>query len=98
MLHETYLGPEDETATGPNFPRQNWDHRHDRAPGQTITNLDVTDLLPNTLQYERDRDFDPRRGDDDDRREQACRPRPRTVTRRFAASVTMHQARRTTFP
>lgn len=45
-LTKTYIGPEDETATGPNFPRQ-YRIDVDIAPGQTITNLDVTDLLPN---------------------------------------------------
>ncbi|MGH9676409.1 MAG: hypothetical protein ACRD36_04845 [Candidatus Acidiferrum sp.] len=48
MLKKTCIGPENETATGPNFPRQ---YKLDVsiAPGQTITNLDVTDLLPNNL-------------------------------------------------
>ena len=50
ILKETYNGPEDETATGPNFPREN-KISVAIAPGQTITNLDVTDALPNNLQY-----------------------------------------------
>jgi fimbrial isopeptide formation D2 family protein/uncharacterized repeat protein (TIGR01451 family) len=49
-LTKTYLGPEDETATGPNFPRQ-YRVSVDVAAGQTLTNLDLTDTLPNTLQF-----------------------------------------------
>ncbi|MEO7909759.1 MAG: hypothetical protein ABIV47_08935, partial [Roseiflexaceae bacterium] len=45
-LTKTYIGSEDETATGPNYPRE-YRIDVDIAPGQTITNLDVTDLLPN---------------------------------------------------
>ena len=47
-LTKIYIGPEDETATGPNFPRQ-YTIDVDIADGQTITNLDVTDLLPNNV-------------------------------------------------
>ena len=49
-LTKTYLGPEDETASGPNYKR---DYRLDVtvAPGQTITNLDVTDQMPGTEQF-----------------------------------------------
>jgi hypothetical protein len=50
IIKKTYLGPEDETATGPNFPRQD-QITVAVAPGQTITNLDVTDALPNNMQY-----------------------------------------------
>lgn len=49
-LTKTYLGPEDETATGPNFPRQ-YRITADVAAGQTLTNLDLTDLLPANLQF-----------------------------------------------
>ena len=49
-LTKTYLGPENETATGPNFPRQ-YRISVDVAAGQTITNLDLTDVLPNNLQF-----------------------------------------------
>ncbi|MCE9531404.1 MAG: isopeptide-forming domain-containing fimbrial protein [Planctomycetes bacterium] len=49
-LTKTYVGPEDETATGPNFPRQ-YQVIVDVANGQTITNLDLTDVLPNNLQF-----------------------------------------------
>ncbi len=49
-LTKTYLGPEDETATGPNFKRQ-YLITVDLAAGQTLTNLQITDLLPNNLQF-----------------------------------------------
>ena len=48
-LAKTYIGPEDETATGPNFPRQ-YTIDIDVADGQTITDLDVSDLLPNNVE------------------------------------------------
>ncbi len=47
-LSKTYLGPENETATGPNFPRQ-YRIDVDVASGQQIDNLDITDLLPNNV-------------------------------------------------
>ena len=40
--------PEGETATGPNFPRT-WTVEVDVAPGQTVTDLDVFDYLPNNV-------------------------------------------------
>jgi fimbrial isopeptide formation D2 family protein len=49
-LSKTYLGPEDETATGPNYPRQ-YRVTADVANGQAVTNLDLTDVLPNNLQF-----------------------------------------------
>jgi fimbrial isopeptide formation D2 family protein/uncharacterized repeat protein (TIGR01451 family) len=49
-LMTTYLGPEDETATGPNFPRQ-YLVTADVANGQTLTDLDLTDVLPGNLQF-----------------------------------------------
>lgn len=49
-LTKTYNGPEGETATGPNFPRQ-YTVSVDIAAGQTITDLKLTDLLPNDLVY-----------------------------------------------
>jgi large repetitive protein len=49
-LEKSYNGPEDETATGPNFPRR-YTITVEVAPGQTLTNLDVTDLLPNNLAF-----------------------------------------------
>ncbi|RPJ27141.1 MAG: hypothetical protein EHM33_09100, partial [Chloroflexi bacterium] len=49
-ITKTYNGPEDETATGPNFPRR-YTVSVDIANGQTLTNLDVSDTLPNNIQY-----------------------------------------------
>jgi fimbrial isopeptide formation D2 family protein/uncharacterized repeat protein (TIGR01451 family) len=49
-LTKTYIGPEDETATGPNFIRQ-YRVSVDVADGQSLTNLDLTDLLPSSLQF-----------------------------------------------
>ena len=49
-LQKGYLGPEDETATGPNF-KQQYEVVVNIAPGQTITDLDVTDILPDTMQF-----------------------------------------------
>lgn len=49
-LTKTYLGPEDETASGPNFTRQ-YLITVDIANGQTLTNLQLTDALPNNLQF-----------------------------------------------
>ena len=49
-LSKTYSGPEDETATGPNFPRR-YTITVSIADGQTITNLEVSDLLPPNMAY-----------------------------------------------
>ncbi|HXG11573.1 MAG TPA: SBBP repeat-containing protein [Gemmataceae bacterium] len=49
-LSKSYLGPEDETATGPNFPRP-YRLTVDVADGQTVTDLDLTDVLPTHLQF-----------------------------------------------
>ncbi|MCS6843285.1 MAG: isopeptide-forming domain-containing fimbrial protein [Caldilineales bacterium] len=49
-LTKSYNGPENETATGPNFPRQ-YTITVDIAAGQTVTNLDVTDYLPGNVQF-----------------------------------------------
>jgi hypothetical protein len=49
-LSKTYNGPEDETATGPNFPRS-YTLTADIAPGQTISNLVLTDVLPDNIQF-----------------------------------------------
>ncbi|MBC8162287.1 MAG: hypothetical protein H7Z42_13840, partial [Roseiflexaceae bacterium] len=49
-LTKTYIGPESETATGPNFPRQ-YRIDIDIATGQVINNLDITDLLPPSMQF-----------------------------------------------
>ena len=48
-LEKIYIGPEDETATGPNFPRQ-YTIAVDIADGQTLTDLDIIDALPNNVQ------------------------------------------------
>jgi fimbrial isopeptide formation D2 family protein/uncharacterized repeat protein (TIGR01451 family) len=49
-LRKQNLAPESETATGPNFPRQ-YEIVVEVAQGQTITNFDVTDLLPPEIVY-----------------------------------------------
>jgi uncharacterized repeat protein (TIGR01451 family)/fimbrial isopeptide formation D2 family protein len=49
-LRKVYSGPEDETATGPNYVRQ-YTVIANIAAGQTITNLDLTDVLPGNLQF-----------------------------------------------
>ena len=45
-LDKTYLGPEQETATGPSYVRQ-WDVVGTIANGQTLSNYTITDTLPN---------------------------------------------------
>ncbi len=49
-VRKTYLGPEDETATGPNFPRQ-YRIDVDVADGQTVTDLEISDILPPQMQF-----------------------------------------------
>ncbi len=49
-LATSYVGPENETATGPNFPRQ-YRIDVDVATGQTITNLEISSQLPANLQF-----------------------------------------------
>ncbi|MFQ3662562.1 MAG: isopeptide-forming domain-containing fimbrial protein [Chloroflexaceae bacterium] len=49
-IRKTYLGPENETATGPNFPRQ-YRIDVDLADGQTVTNLEISDTLPPQMQF-----------------------------------------------
>ena len=49
-LTKTYLWLEDETATGPNYPRQ-YRVTVDIANGQTLTNLNLTDVLTDSIQY-----------------------------------------------
>ncbi len=51
-ITKKYNGPEDETATGPNFPRE-YRLEVEVAPGQTVTNLDVIDALPNNMAFKR---------------------------------------------
>ncbi len=50
-LAKTYSGPESETATGPNYPRQ-YTIAADIAPGQVITGLQLTDILPGSIQFD----------------------------------------------
>ncbi len=45
-----YNGPEDETATGPNFPRQ-YTLTVTIAENQSITDLRIVDTLPDTMQF-----------------------------------------------
>ena len=47
---KTYLGPENETATGPNFPEK-YEVDVSVAPGQTLTNFQITDQLPISEQW-----------------------------------------------
>ncbi|MBP7228207.1 MAG: isopeptide-forming domain-containing fimbrial protein, partial [Longilinea sp.] len=49
-LTKVYNGPEDETATGPNFPHS-YTIQVDIANNQTVTNLDVIDELAFNQQY-----------------------------------------------
>jgi hypothetical protein len=49
-LTKIYNGPEDETATGPNFPRS-YTIQVDIANNQTVTNLDVIDALDFNQEY-----------------------------------------------
>ena len=49
-LTKTYSGPEDETATGPNFPRQ-YTVTADLAQGVTLTCSQLTDVLPDNVQF-----------------------------------------------
>ena len=50
QLKKIYNGPENETATGPNFP-ESFTIEAAVAPGQTITNFNLTDLLPDGMQF-----------------------------------------------
>ena len=49
-ITKTYLGPELETATGPDFP-QRYEIDVSVAPGQTITNFALNDALPGNIQF-----------------------------------------------
>jgi LPXTG-site transpeptidase (sortase) family protein len=49
-LAKTYNGPENETASGPNYLRQ-YTVSADIAENQTVTNLVLTDTLPDNLQF-----------------------------------------------
>jgi hypothetical protein len=47
-MTKTYNGPENETATGPNYLRT-WTLTTSIAAGQTVTDLDIIDGLPNNV-------------------------------------------------
>ncbi len=49
-MTKVYSGPENETATGPNFPRS-YTIQAFLGVGQTVDDLTFTDLLPNTIEY-----------------------------------------------
>lgn len=49
-VRKVYLGPENETATGPNFPRQ-YRIEVDVADGQTLQNVEVEDCFPANLKF-----------------------------------------------
>ncbi|MBP7355396.1 MAG: hypothetical protein KA928_04485, partial [Longilinea sp.] len=49
-LVKIYNGPEDETATGPNFPRS-YTINIDIAENQIVSNLDIIDELDNNQEY-----------------------------------------------
>ena len=50
LINKQYLGPEGETATGPNFV-QTWQLNINIADGQTIDNLVLSDNLAPSLQF-----------------------------------------------
>jgi len=49
-VKKSYLGPESETATGPNFPRQ-YRITVDIADGQTLNPLKIFDCLPDNMRF-----------------------------------------------
>jgi fimbrial isopeptide formation D2 family protein/uncharacterized repeat protein (TIGR01451 family) len=49
-FEKTYVGPENETATGPNYPRK-YSITVDVADGQTVDNLKIIDTLPTNIVY-----------------------------------------------
>lgn len=49
-LDKTYLGPEDETATGPNYPRV-WRVELTVASGQVLTDVQLVDALPPNVAF-----------------------------------------------
>ena len=54
-IKKEYLGPEDETATGPNFTGfypLRYSITVDIANGQTVSNVTVTDCFPNNLAFQ----------------------------------------------
>jgi len=49
-LSKSYSGPEDETATGPNYPRR-YTVTANVAPDQSMTNFFLEDVLPDNMQF-----------------------------------------------
>lgn len=49
-LVKIYEGPEQETATGPSYPRS-WLITPELAPGQSVTNMVLTDTLPDGVVF-----------------------------------------------
>mgnify|MGYP000355235603 CR=1 FL=1 len=49
-LEKVYIGPEDETATGPSY-RRFYDLQVDIATDQTVNNVNITDFLPPELVF-----------------------------------------------
>ncbi|HET9229566.1 MAG TPA: hypothetical protein VFR31_22990, partial [Thermoanaerobaculia bacterium] len=49
-VKKIYLGPEDETATGPNFPRQ-YRIEVDISNNQTLQNVEIQDCFPNNVTF-----------------------------------------------
>ena len=52
---------EDETSTGPNFPKE-YRLEVEIAPGQTVTNLDIIDTLPNNVAFKKITSISPNGG------------------------------------
>ncbi len=50
QFSKSYGGPEGETATGPNYPRQ-YNLQAQIASGQSVTGLTLVDTLPDNLQF-----------------------------------------------
>jgi uncharacterized repeat protein (TIGR01451 family)/fimbrial isopeptide formation D2 family protein len=50
ILNKAYVGPEDETSTGPNYPRH-YTMTVNIPESQTITDLVLTDSLPDNMQF-----------------------------------------------
>ena len=50
QISKVYSGAEQETATGPSYPRQ-WTMRVNIPSGQTVSDLDIFDDLPNNIVF-----------------------------------------------
>ncbi len=57
-IDKEFHGSEDETVTGPNFPRR-YRLNVRLAPGQTVTNLEVIDSLPSNMAFKEITDVSP---------------------------------------